>query len=82
MGATGEPAAAGFTRIVCAVGTMSGQGVAYLMAIVNALLYCLVVFGVSLSNEQQAAIVGLVNALLVAAIHGSSSWARSTKAAG
>lgn len=46
-----------------------GLAVAYLMAVVNAGLACLVAFGVNLSDSQQVAVVALVNAVLVAATH-------------
>jgi hypothetical protein len=46
---------------------MNGQPVlsgAAVLAVVNAFLVCLVAFGVSLSPEQTAAVMGLANAVI------------------
>jgi hypothetical protein len=48
---------------------LNGISIAYIMALVNAVLACLLAFGVSLTDQEIAAIVGLVNAAMALAIH-------------
>jgi hypothetical protein len=45
---------------------MTNATKANIIAIVNAIILCLQVFGVPINNAQQAAIGGLVNAVLIA----------------
>lgn len=46
-----------------------GLAVAYVMAVVNAVLVCVTAFGVTITTEQQAAVITLANAVLVAVVH-------------
>lgn len=49
--------------------TMNGITVAYLMGLVNSVLGLIVSFGVNLTIQEQAYIVGVVNCSLVLAVH-------------
>lgn len=48
---------------------LNGITIAYVMGLTNALLVCVMAFGVHLNDIQRTAIAGLVNAALVLAIH-------------
>lgn len=48
---------------------LNGISIAYVMGFVNALLACLLAFGVHLTDTEIAAVAGLVNAGLVLAVH-------------
>jgi len=50
---------------MAALKTMTNATKANIIALVNAIILCLQVFGVPINNAQQAAIGGLVNAALV-----------------
>ncbi len=59
----------GFQPMRKAAVTLNGITVAYMMGFVNAVLACLLAFGVDLNEAQQASIATLVNASLVLAVH-------------
>lgn len=51
------------------INVQNGQSFGYVVAAVNALLGLVIAFGITISPEQQAAIIGFVNAALVAIVH-------------
>lgn len=48
---------------------LNGITIAYVMGLTNAVLVCVMAFGVQLNDTQRTAVAGLVNAALVLAIH-------------
>lgn len=48
---------------------LNGISIAYVMGFVNALLACLLAFGVHLSDTEIASVAGLINAGMVLAVH-------------
>lgn len=48
---------------------LNGISIAYMMGLANSALALLSAFGVNLTEEQQAAITGFVNAFLVVIVH-------------
>ena len=57
------------SMIAKAAVTLNGISIAYIMALVNALLACLLAFGVHLSDQEIASLVALINAGMVLAVH-------------
>lgn len=51
------------------VSNLNGITIAYIMAVVNAMLSMLLAFGLNLTVQEQASIVAFVNAALVALAH-------------
>lgn len=49
--------------------TMNGISIAYVLGFVNAVLAAINAFGLNLNDTQRVAVVGLVNAGMVLAIH-------------
>lgn len=49
--------------------SLDGVAIAYLLAVANGLLELLLAFGVTISDRQQAAVILVVNAALVAVAH-------------
>ena len=48
---------------------LNGISIAYIMGLVNALLACLLAFGVHLDDQEIASLVALINAGLILAVH-------------
>lgn len=48
---------------------LNGITIAYVMGLTNAMLVCVMAFGVHLNDLQRSAVAGMVNAALVLAIH-------------
>jgi hypothetical protein len=48
---------------------LNGISIAYIMGLVNALLACLLSFGISLSDQEIASLVALINAGLILCVH-------------
>lgn len=55
--------------ITKAAASFNGITIAYLMGMVNAFMGVLIAFGVPLTDQENAAIVGFVNAAMIAVIH-------------
>lgn len=57
------------TMFTKAAVTLNGISIAYVMGLVNALLACLLAFGVHLTDQEIAALATLINAAMVLAVH-------------
>lgn len=49
--------------------TFNGISIAYVLGLVNAVMACVNAFGLDLNETQRVAVVGLVNAALILAVH-------------
>jgi hypothetical protein len=56
-------------RVGAAAARADGTAVAYVMAVVNSVLAVASAFGENITAAQSATIIGLANALMVAALH-------------